>query len=62
MFPPLAAAVLDGLIFAFFSLCPARKMLRLDQTNASFSAGNRLKDGSLERWPNAVAIIRRGLV
>ena len=26
VFPPLAAAVLDGLIFVFFSLCPARKI------------------------------------
>ena len=27
VFPPLAAAVLDGLIFVFFSLCPARKTI-----------------------------------
>ena len=27
MSPPLAAAVLDGLVFAFFSPCPARKMM-----------------------------------
>ena len=39
VFPPLAAAVLDGLIFVFFSLCPpARKMVLGLETNASFSA------------------------